>query len=129
VTLFAPFDAYASWAGSTLSFRGWTLIVAEVCSGSGTLLMLGTLSAFLAALFRLRPLPALGLFLSALPVTLAVNGLRIASSALVIDRFGAAAGEGLWHELLGQAVVVAGAALLVLVVERGSARVAARGVA
>ena len=128
VTLLAPFDAHASWAGSTLSFRGWTLIVAEVCSGSGTLLMLGTLSAFLAALFRLRALAALALILAALPLTLVVNGVRIASSALVIDRFGAAAGEGLWHELLGQAVVVLAAALLVLAVERGSARVVARGI-
>lgn len=127
VSLLTPFDAEASWAGSTLSFRGWTLIVAEVCSGSGTLLMLGTLCAFLAGLFHLRSLAALGLIALALPLTLLVNGVRIASSALVIDRFGAAAGQGLAHELLGQGVVIAGAALLVLAVERGSARIAPRG--
>jgi exosortase len=127
VTLLAPFDPRAGWAGSTLSFRGWTLIVAEACSGSGTLLMLGALSAFLAGLFRLRPAPATGLVLLALPVTLLVNGARIASSALVIDRFGAAAGAGLAHELLGQGVVLAGAAALVLAVERGSARAVSRG--
>jgi exosortase len=122
VGLLAPFDAGASWAGATLSFRGWTLIVAEVCSGSGTLLVLGTLCAFLAGLFRLRLAPTLVLVALALPVALVVNGLRIATSALVIDRFGAAAGQGLAHELLGQGVVVAGAALLVLAVERCSTR-------
>lgn len=126
VTLLSPLDAGAGWAGSTLSFRGWRLLVAEVCSGSGTLLMLGTLCAFLAGLFRLRPAGALGLMLLALPLTLLVNGVRIASSALVIDRFGAEAGKGLAHELLGQGVVIAGAALLVIAVERSSAR-AARG--
>jgi exosortase/archaeosortase family protein len=124
VHLLRPLDAQASWLGSTLSYRGWTLIVAEVCSGSGTFLMLGTLCAFLAGLFRLRAPFALGLVLLSLPVTLLVNGVRIASSALVIDRFGVEAGQGLAHELLGQFVVVAGAALLVLCVERGSLRLA-----
>ena len=127
VTLLAPFDAHTSWAGSTLSFRGWTLIVAEVCSGSGTLLMLGTLHAFLAGLFRMRPAAALGLIALALPVALVVNGVRIASSALVIDRFGPGAAQGIAHELLGQGVVVCGAALVVLAVERRSARAALAG--
>lgn len=121
VSLLTPFDAEAGWAGATLSFRGWELIVADACSGSGTFLMLGTLGAFLAALFRLRALAAMVLLALSLPVTLLVNGVRIASSALVIDRFGAAAGQGLAHELLGQAVVIVGAALLVLAVERSQA--------
>lgn len=120
VALVRTLDPEASWQGATLSYKGWTLIVAEVCSGSGTFLMLGTLSLFLAGLFRLRRLPAVVLFLASLPLTLLVNGVRIASSALVIDRYGVAAGQGLAHELLGQGVVVAGAALLVLVVERGA---------
>ena len=122
VAFLTPFDPEVSWAGATLLFRGWTLIVAEACSGSGTFLMLGTLCAFLAGLFRLRRPHALLLLLCALPLTLLVNGTRIASSALIIARFGAAAGEGLAHELLGQAVVIAGAVLLVLAVERISAR-------
>jgi len=122
VTLLGPLDGDASWLGSTLSFRGWELRVAEACSGSGTFLCLGVLCAFLAALFRLRPLAALVLVASSFPLTLLVNGVRIASSALVIDRFGVEAAQGLAHELLGQAVVFAGAALLALAVERLSAR-------
>jgi exosortase len=124
VSLLRPLDAHASWAGSTLSFHGWTLIVAEACSGSGTLLMLGTLCAFLAGLFRLRLPAACALIALAVPVALAVNGVRIASSALVISRFGAAAGQGLAHELLGQGVVLLGAALLVVAVERCAPRAA-----
>jgi exosortase len=118
--LLRPFDAEVSWIGATLGFRGWQLIVAEACSGSGTFLMLGCLCVFLAGLFRLRALGALALILSALPVTLAINAARIASSALVIDRFGAAAGQGLAHELLGEGVVVLGVALVVLCVERAA---------
>jgi len=122
VVLLTPFDPQSSWFGSTLEFRGWTLIVAEVCSGSGTFLTLGVLCAFLAGLFRLRPLPAVALVLLSFPLTLLVNGLRIASSALVIDRFGVEAGHGLPHELLGQAVVITSAAMLALGVERLSSR-------
>jgi len=120
--LLTPLDHATSWTAATLEFRGWTLIVAEACSGSGTFLTLGVLGAFLAALFRLRWPAGLGLVLLSFPLTLLVNGTRIASSALVIDRFGAQAGEGLAHELLGQVVVVAGAAALALAVERWSAR-------
>lgn len=122
VTLLLPFDPEVAWRGPEFVFRGWTLVVAEACSGSGTFLMLFVLSAFLAGLFRLGAPQALGLLALSVPVTLLVNAVRIASSALVIDRFGAAAGEGLAHELLGQAVVVLGAGLLVLLVERCSAR-------
>ena len=129
VALLAPFDAGAGWAGATLTFRGWELIVADACSGSGTFLMLGTLSAFLAALFRLRAPGSVLLCALSLPVTLLVNGVRIASSALVIDRFGAAAGAGLPHELLGQAVVILGAAALVLAVERAQTLSARRACA
>lgn len=123
VTLLWPLDPASTWAGATLGYRGWDLIVAEACSGSGTFLMLGVLGAFLAGLFRLRFRSAALVLALVFPLTLLVNGLRIASSAVVIDSFGAAAGEGLAHELLGQFVVLAGAALLVWGVERhGRAR-------
>lgn len=118
VTLLWPLDPASSWVGSTLGFRGWNLVVAEACSGSGTFLMLGVLAAFLAGLFRLRPASTAAVLALVFPLTLLVNGLRIASSAVVIDTFGAAAGEGTAHELLGQVVVLGGAALLVWGVER-----------
>jgi exosortase/archaeosortase family protein len=49
---------------------------------------------------------------------LLVNGARIATSALLIDRFGPEAGGGLSHELLGQALLLGGAALLAALVLR-----------
>jgi exosortase/archaeosortase family protein len=69
-------------------------------------------------LFRLRGRAGFALLLGLLPLTLAINGVRIASSALVIERFGAEAGQGLAHELLGEFVVVSGVALLVWWIER-----------
>jgi exosortase len=122
VALLKPFDPAVTWLGSTLHFRGWNLIVAEACSGSGTFLTLTVLCAFLVALFRVRLGAGLVLIALAVPLTLLLNGLRIASSSLLIARFGAQAGEGLAHELLGQAVVVAGAIGLALCVARFGAR-------
>lgn len=105
-----------TWAGSILEFRGWTLIVAEACSGSGSMLVLGALSLFLAGLFRMRWWTVLLLVALVLPLTLFVNGLRIALTAWALDRLGPAAVAGSAHEALGQVVVIlAGAGLAVLV--------------
>jgi exosortase len=113
VTLIRPFDAEASWIGSDLTFRDWTLEVAEACSGSGTFLIFLVLGVFLAGLFRFRLRGLLLLLAIAPPLTLLVNGVRIGGTALLLERFGRAAGEGLIHELFGQGVVIVAAALLV----------------
>ncbi len=123
VALLAPLDPAAAWAGSTLTFRGWTLLVSEACSGSGTFLALAVCALFLGGLFRMRAAALLAVLLLAPPLTLLVNGLRIAVSAVLIERFGPAAGAGLPHELLGQALFLAGAIALAVLVDRlGAAR-------
>ncbi len=116
--LLSSFDPAVSWIGSTLGFRGWNLVVADACSGSGTFLILAVLCLFLAGLFRMRPLPSACLVALSVPLALFLNGARIASSALLIDRFGPSAASGLSHELLGQALVIAGAAGLAYLVDR-----------
>ncbi|MEW6071624.1 MAG: exosortase/archaeosortase family protein [Planctomycetota bacterium] len=117
-----PFDPAAGWAGAELAFRGWTLRVAEACSGSSTLLVYSVLAIFLAGLLRPGPWLAAGLFLAVVPLTLVVNGTRIAATALLLDRFGPAAAEGVAHEVLGQGLVVAGAGILALALALASRR-------
>jgi exosortase/archaeosortase family protein len=107
-----------TWVGSVLEFRGWTLIVAEACSGSGSMLVLGVLSLFLAGLFRMRWWTLLLTLALVLPLTLFVNGLRIALTAWALDRFGPAAVAGSAHEILGQVVVILAGAGLALAVDR-----------
>jgi exosortase/archaeosortase family protein len=107
-----------TWVGSVLEFRGWTLIVAEACSGSGSMLVLGVLSLFLAGLFRMRWWTLLLTLALVLPLTLFVNGLRIALTAWALDRFGPAAVAGSAHEILGQVVVILACAGLALAVDR-----------
>ena len=107
-----------TWIGSNLNFRGWNIFVAEACSGSGTMLTLGVLSLLLAGLFSMR-VWALGLtLLLVLPLTLFVNGLRIALTAWFLDVFGPAAVTGSGHEILGQVVVILAGAGLALAVDR-----------
>lgn len=122
VALVSPFDSGATWIGSDLTYRGWTLFVAEACSGSGTLLVLGTLTLFMAGLFQMRALMVVITLLLAIPLTLLINGLRIAAIAFVLDGFGIGAVTGAGHEIIGQLVVIAGAAGLALAVDRISRR-------
>jgi len=113
-----PFDAEATWLGSNLTYRGWTLFVAEACSGSGTLLVLGSLTLFMAGLFRMRATAITVTLLLVAPITIVINGLRIAVMAWVLDGFGPAAVTGTGHEILGQIVVIAGAAGLAVGVDK-----------
>jgi exosortase/archaeosortase family protein len=118
VTLISPFDPGASWIGADLTYRGWTLTVADACSGSGTLLVLGTLTMFMAGLFRMSAISVLVTLLLLAPFTLLINGLRIATIAWMLDGFGPGIVTGVGHEIIGQIVVISGAASLVLVVDR-----------
>jgi len=107
-----------TWLGSTLNFRGWDIFVAEACSGSGTLLTLEVLGLLLAGLFSMRSW-AIGLMLLMMfPLTIFINGLRIALTAWVLDIWGPAAVTGPAHEILGQIVVILSGACLALVMDR-----------
>lgn len=118
VRLLSLLDPGATWLGNELGYRGWTLVVADACSGSGTSLVLLVLAVFLGGLFRLGALPTGLLCAGVLPVSLLVNGVRIAATAVVLDRFGPEAANGTPHEVLGQVLVALTAGALVLLVLR-----------
>lgn len=122
VAMVSPFDSEATWVGADLTYRGWTLFVAEACSGSGTLLVLGTLTLFMAGLFRMSTKAVVITLILVGPITIFINGLRIAVMAWVLDGFGPAAVTGAGHEIVGQMVVIAGAAVLALAVDKISLR-------
>jgi len=111
VALLRPLDD-ASWLGSTLTFGPWTIEVAEACSGSGTLLTLVVLTFFLCGLFRLTPTRTLLALVLAIPFAIAVNGLRIALSAVCLDRFGREMADGTPHEVLGLVLTVGASATI-----------------
>jgi exosortase len=124
VALARPFDPEVAWLGAELTYRGWTLSVADACSGSGTLLVLGTLTLFMAGLFRMNAISVVVTLLLVAPITLLINGLRIAAIAWMLDGFGPSVVSGVGHEIIGQVVVILGAASLALGVDRFSAMAA-----
>lgn len=117
VLLLSPFDGGSTWIGSELTYRGWTLIVAEACSGSGALLIYWVLIVFLAGLFRMHWAATLGFLAFAIPFTLLINGIRIALTAIILDTWGRPAVVGTGHEILGQVIVILGAGVLAYVMD------------
>ena len=117
VLLLSPLDGGTSWVGNELTYKTWTLVVAEACSGSGALLIYWVLILFLGGLFKLRPAITLGFLAFAVPFTLFINGVRIALTAVILDVWGRPAVTGVGHEILGQVVVILGAGLLAYVMD------------
>jgi exosortase D (VPLPA-CTERM-specific) len=87
--------------GNVIDLGLMKLQVAEACSGLRYLFSLLTLS-FLVAYFYRAPLwKRLLVFLSAIPITLIMNSLRIAVVGITVDRWGREAAEGVLHEFEG----------------------------
>jgi exosortase len=92
--------------GNVLILANATLEVAEACSGIRSLVSLFTLGIvfgyFVDRRFWVRAVIAL----SAVPVAIVANGLRVASAGIAAYNFGSAGVEGLFHEFSGWVVFV-----------------------
>ena len=92
--------------GNVLILANATLEVAEACSGIRSLVSLFTLGLvfgyFVDRRFWVRAVIAL----SAVPVAILANGLRVASAGVAAYNFGSAGVEGLFHEFSGWVVFV-----------------------
>ena len=99
--------------GNIIDLGVMKLQVAEACSGLRYLLALMILG-FIAAYFFRAPLWQRALvFLSALPITVLMNSVRIALAGVTVERYGRQAAEGLLHEMEG-VVVFLGCMVLLL---------------
>jgi len=85
---------------SVVMLNNFVLNVAEPCSGLKLILAVFSLAAFFMLVARLSFWGNLVLFLSALPLCLALNGLRIAMIGIVGNQFGKAAGTA-FHDYSG----------------------------
>lgn len=85
---------------SVVMLNNFVLNVAEPCSGLKLILAVFSLAAFFMLVARLSFWGNLVLFLSALPLCLALNGLRIAMIGVVGNAFGSAAGSA-FHDYSG----------------------------
>lgn len=100
--------------GNVIDLGVYQLQVAEACSGLRYLFPLASFGFLFAALYRGPVWHKIVLFLSAGPVTVAMNSLRIGIIGLLVDRYGIDQAEGFLHTFEGWVIFAACIALLLL---------------
>jgi len=98
--------------GNVIYLESTTLQVADACSGIRSLMSLLALAAAFAYLTQRSGWRRWLLFLSAIPIAIATNMVRIIGTAALADRYGAKVAMGFFHEFAG--LVVFGVALVLL---------------
>lgn len=103
--------------GNILILAHTTLEVAEACSGIRSLVSLITLGLVFGYFADPRPWVRVVIALSAIPVAILTNGLRVASAGVMAQYYGNAGVEGWFHEFSGWLVFV-GAFVMMLALHR-----------
>ena len=102
--------------GNIIDLGNYQLAVAEACSGLRYLFPLLSLSFLAAYLFQAPFWQRAIVFLSAVPITIFMNGFRIGMVGVLVSMWGTAQAEGLLHLFEGWVIFVACAALLMAVI-------------
>ncbi|MGR3762404.1 VPLPA-CTERM-specific exosortase XrtD (plasmid) [Roseobacteraceae bacterium NS-SX3] len=98
--------------GNVIDLGVYKLLVAEACSGLRYLFPILSFSYLFAILYRGPLWHKLVLLVSAAPLTVLMNALRIAVTGLLVGRYGIGAAEGFLHFFEGWAVFLACVAVL-----------------
>lgn len=99
--------------GNVIDLGAMRLQVVEACSGLRYLFPLLTLAFIAAIFFRAALWKRTLLVLSALPITVAMNSVRIAVIGILVEFFGKSMAEGFLHDFEGWVVFLICTALLV----------------
>jgi exosortase A len=103
--------------GNIITLANTTLEVAEACSGIRSLVSLLTLAIVFGYFTDPRNGIRTAIALSAVPVAILANALRVAGTGIAAHYYGAAAAEGFFHSFSGWIVFVAAFAMLFVVVQ------------
>ncbi len=100
--------------GNIIDLGNYKLQVAEACSGLRYLLPLTCIAFLIANLYKAPLWKRAVVVISAAPVTILINSVRITVTAVLVDNFGIQMAEGFLHEFEGMVVFMVGVLLLVL---------------
>jgi exosortase len=98
--------------GNVLHLAQTTLEVVDACSGLRSLVSMFALSSALAFISDLSPLRKWILFLSAAPIAVFVNVLRLTFTAVLASRIGEKAAQGFLHDFSGWLIFLLGLVML-----------------
>jgi exosortase len=101
--------------GNILELPDMTLAVAEACSGIRSLMSLLTLAIVLAYFMGRSTGARATVILSAIPIAIVANAVRVAGTGLAAHWFGRAAAEGFFHGFSGWLLFVTAFAALIAV--------------
>ena len=99
--------------GNIIMLPTTTLEVADACSGIRSLMSLLALAAAYAFMIQTSTLKRVILILSAVPIAIVTNGMRVIITGILAQWWGAQAAEGFFHEFAGLAVFALAMVLLV----------------
>lgn len=100
--------------GNVLHLASTTLEVVDACSGLRSLVTMFALAAALAILSSLPNWKKWLLFLSAAPIAVLANIIRLTATALLATRYGSQVAQGFLHDFSGLLVFGIGLGLLIL---------------
>jgi len=100
--------------GNIIMFPQTVFEVADACSGLRSLMSLLALAVAVAFMTQKGPAKRLILIVSALPIAIFTNMLRVIVTGVLAQYYGAAAAEGFFHEFAGLAVFAGAMVLLLL---------------
>lgn len=98
--------------GNIIHLPAISLEVAEACSGLRSLMALVTIAVIYAYQFERKPWRRVALILSAVPIAVLANGLRIMGSGLLGQYWSAEKARGFFHEFSGLLVFCVSCLLL-----------------
>ena len=101
--------------GNVLHLAETTLEVVAACSGLRSLMTMFALSAALAFLSSFSKWKKIVLFLSAAPIAVIANILRLSGTAVLASQYGSEVAQGFLHEFSGIFVFLLGLVMLVAV--------------
>ncbi len=111
-------------SGNVISIPGHRLFVTEACSGLRSLTALLSLGVLMGGLWLRSPVSRVALILLAVPIAIAVNGVRVFMTGFLVYFVDPSLGEGFMHVTEGWLLflisfaLVSGLAVLVRAIER-----------